>query len=378
MRAPRLAIALAPWVVLAWCLLSAGRGADALRDSAARAQETCARGAFQGWLTAAVGGSLPEDEVAYERAILQAMSIGGRRRLDRFVVARALGADDAPRYADDALMLEADEAALGQVLADSSAFRRVVREPAPARESVPSHPQYLAPDAAPETANDLLEALREAPKPAAPVRPRPAPVDVLGMAARFVVVLRPEPVRSAAFLSVYEERPDAMKQIFSVHRDDPDFRRRFTGVVVRNLLVDLEARLRGVFVGVATALAADGHAYETLELAATRDPASVARLFAERLPRALQVADMSGWALAQTGESLVAMREAGHFSFRVTLPVVDLLLGTQEVPDDLDTAQPAHWEFRTNAVYFENREIRIVRACHGPLCFPETAAGVPR
>ncbi|MBI1395493.1 MAG: hypothetical protein GC151_05890 [Betaproteobacteria bacterium] len=330
---------------------------------------TCRTDAFEPELAESVKADLAPEAVADARTALQAMRSVGGKSLDRYVVALALGGGNPDRYDGDPLMMEADEAALAAVLEHSGTFRQLLSHRRRVASAPPSRPQYLSPDVAPETTNDLLEALRDAPKPAPPAVPKPPPgSDVLSRAARFAVVLSASSVKSAAFLSVYEHDPAAFRRIVAVRRDDPGFPREFLEVVRRNLLIDLEAHVRTLFIALAEDLSTRGYPPRKLAEMAVRERQALINLARARLEPILGTRASGGWTFAGTGGTLDARRTVANVSFEVRLPLVGLLLDMEKVPDDLDTAQPAHWVFHRNADQFRDHAIRITEHCHGPVC----------
>lgn len=335
---------------------------DAARPHGLRAP-SCAGDAFQSWLTRRLAAVDPA-AVADERVMLQVLDTLGRKRLDRHVVARALAADAGGRYEADDLMAELDDLALTQVLAASPAFQKLASKPIRHRDPPPpAIPQVIAPAVPLESSNELLEALRETPRPAPPPRPKPKEVDVLQEAARFALVLRDDEAKARAFLSVYGKHPEAFRPFMELRRADPDLEPQFTMAVERNLLADLEPRVLDIFRRMVAQLFNQGVAPESLEALAAQQPDTLRELLRSRWPFALRDADIGDWRFELRGSALVARQEIGHFSFAVTLPVDDLLLHV--VDSAADTPSRA-----LPASYVENRTLRRLRDCHRSLCLP--------
>lgn len=291
----------------------------------------------------------------------------GRRRLDRYVVARALASEDGRRYDDeDGLMAELDDAVLTHVLAGSAGFRKLVTRPIRPRDPPPPPPvpQVIAPEAPLETANELLEALRETPRPAprAP-KPKPREPDVLYEASRFAVVLRDDAAKAKAFLDVYGQQPDVLKSIVDNRRIEPAFPGQFAAAVERNLLDDLSPRLLEVMRRIAAQLEAQGVPADTLEALAAQQPDTLAELMTARWPFALRDTDAGGWSLEVRERTVLARREAGHFMLSMTVPLVDLLLAA--VPGDGASAR------RLPDALLDDRSLQRVRDCHRALCLPK-------
>jgi len=328
--------------------------------------QPCAADAFQAWLGRATA-AVPHGDAVEERAMLVVLDGLGRKRLDRYVVARALAAGDGRRYEDeDGLVAELDDAVLTHVLAGSPAFRKLVTRPIRPRDPPPPPPvpQVIAPEAPLETANELLEALRETPRPAprAP-KPKPREPDVLYEAARFAVVLRDDPAKAKAFLDVYGQQPDVLKTIVDNRRIEPAFPGQFASAVERNLLDDLSPRLLEVMRRIAAQLDAQGVPADTLEALAAQQPDTLAELVTARWPFAVRDADAGGWTFDTRARTILARREAGHFLLTVKAPLIDVLLAAVT-----GEGEPAS---RLPEPLLENRSLERLRDCHRALCLPK-------
>jgi hypothetical protein len=339
--------------------------AEILHDTSGRPYPSsahCAGDAFQSWLTRRIAAVDPA-AVAEERSILQVLDTLGRKRLDRHVVARALAADAGGRYETDDLMAELDDLALTQVLAASPAFQKLASKPIRHRDPPPpAVPQVIAPAVPLESSNELLEALRETPRPAPPPRPKPKEVDVLQEAARFALVLRNDETKARAFLSVYARQPEAFRPFMELRRADPELEAQFSSAVERNLLADLEPRVLDLFRRMAAQLVAQGVAPESLEALAAQQPDTLRELLRSRWPYALRDADTGDWNFDLRGPLLVAKQDIGHFAFAVNLPVDDLLLHVVD-----SAAEPAS-SHTLPPPYVAARTLRRLRDCHRTLC----------
>jgi hypothetical protein len=354
------------WTVLA---LAAAIGSVVLpgeRGTAESVARPCAADPFQNWLSRATAAVSHGDAVD-ERAMLVVLDGLGRKRLDRYVVARALASDDGRRYDDDdGLTAELDDAVLTHVLAASPAFRKLVTRPIRPKDPPPPPPvpQVIAPEAQLETANELLEALRETPRPAprAP-KPKPREPDVLYEAARFAVVLRDDAAKARAFLDVYAQQPDVLKVIVENRRIEPAFPGQFAAAVERNLLDDLSPRLLEVVRRITVQLDAQGVPAETIEALAARQPDTLADLVTSRWPFAVRDVDSGGWVFEARAQTILARREAGHFVLSVKVPLTDLLLAA--VAGEGATAH------RVPDALLDERSLQRLRDCHRSLCLPK-------
>lgn len=333
--------------------------------SPAPALRVCAGDAFQAWLAQATAAVSHGDAVE-ERAMLVVLDGLGRKRLDRYVVARALATEDGGRYDDDeGLLAELDDAVLTHALAGSPDFRKLVTRPIRPRDPPPPPPlpQVIAPEIPPESANELLEALRETPRPAPrPPKPKPREPDVLFEAARFAVVLRDDAAKARAFLEVYARQPEVLEAIVASRRVEPAFAGQFAAAVERNLLADLMPRLRELFGRIAAQLDAQGIPVDTIEALAARQSDTLAELVATRWPFVLRDAERGGWTFETQGRMVLARREAGHFAFSARVPVIDLLLAVAATHDTARPLPDALWE---------SRSLERLRDCHRSLCLPK-------
>jgi len=332
-------------------------------------RRVCGRDAVQSRLARALAGNLPPADLAREREILAAMRMaGGERRLDRQVLARALARGSEARQGADPLVFESDELVISSVLAGSDRFQRLrnaasrPRAPAPVRQ-----PQELVTETPPETANDLLEALREAPRhaPTPPVRLQPDPLEE---AARFSLVLGEDSFRKAAFLDVYEDHPGALRPLFAGHADDIAFPGRFQALVLDNLRQDLVRHVARVFADLLTRLEARGYDVDRIDDLLVRRPEDLSALAHGELAGLAAGLESSRWRLEAKASSLIARRDAGHFAFSLSLPVTDLLLSARASRASAGgPGQSPQWE--PDETLLTGHSFQRVRRCHGPLCF---------
>lgn len=333
----------------------------------------CGTDAVQSRLARALARNLPPADLAREREILAAMRMaGGERRLERQVIARALARGAEVRQDADPLVFESDELVMASALAGSARFRRLrnaslqPRAPAPVRQ-----PQELVAETPPETANDLLEALREAPRhpPPASVRLQPDPLEE---AARFSLVLGEDSFRSAAFLDVYEDHPGALRPLFAGHADDSAFSRRFQALVLDNLRQDLARHVAPVFVDLLTRLEARGYDVDRIDDLLVRSPEELGALAHGELAGLADGLGPSRWRLEAKASSLVARREAGHYVFTLSLPAMDLLLSVRASRVAAGgSGESPRWA--PAEALLTGHSFQRVRRCHGPLCFPVPA-----
>lgn len=352
--------AVAVAAALGTLVFPAGRGGPAA------VERPCAADPYQTWLGRATA-AVPHGEAVEERAMLVVLDGLGRKRLDRYVVARALAAEDGRRYDDeDGLMAELDDAVLSQVLAVSQAFRKLVTRPIRPKDPPPPPPvpQVIAPEAPLESANELLEALRETPRPAPrPPKPKPREPDVLYEAARFAVVLRDDAAKARAFLEVYGQQPDVLKAVVDSRRIEPAFPAQFAAAVERNLLDDLSPRLLELVRRIAAQLDAQGVPVEMIEALAAQQPDTLADLVTSRWPFAVRDVDSGGWVFEARARTILARREAGHFALSVKVPLTDLLLAA--VAGEGATAR------RVPDALLDDRSLQRLRDCHRALCLPK-------
>lgn len=341
------------------------RSAGAVRPAAPASAAPC-RGDLLQELAGRRMSALPPAVVAQERNLLGIMQGAGRKRLDRYVIARALAVDDG-RYDDGGLVQELDEIVLSHLLSSSPAFQKVLNPPPPPKEPVvPVRPQQLAPDAAPETSNDLLEALRESPKPPAPPpRPRPPVFDALGEAARYAGALGQSAVKVASFLAVYGERPEVFSPLFANHRDDARFADAFEDAVARNLRADLKTHLSAIFLRVAAHLEAQGYGRDRLDSMMAEEPGALRDLLHGELAKASAEEPGSGWKFEAGHAAYLARRDLGHFAYGVVMTPTDLLMGALAArPQTVD----ADWRWQPEDAQLSRESMRRVKRCLGALC----------
>ncbi|MFO1318695.1 MAG: hypothetical protein U1F52_03690 [Burkholderiales bacterium] len=328
-----------------------------------------------GWLSERLQRPLPARQVADERTVLEAMSRSGNRAFDRHVLARVLMTGSEERYENNDTLAALDEAALGRLLQDLPVFQRLqarVRNPAafrPPPPPPPSRPQELAPEAAPETSNDLLEALREAPKPPAPPAPKalPPPPDPYADAARLVMALRDEGAKSRALLSMYAVHPEAFQTVVAAQAGDDGFQSAFESGLGRSLTVVLQEDLAEIFRHVSVRLDQKGYPMPRLEALAAERPDELRHVIRVQLAEVIGEKPRPDWTFEVGVATLLARRDVGNYAFGTVLSSLDLTLSAFETAVSGETGRRI-WS--TDSPYFASQSLVQVRRCHGPVCLP--------
>lgn len=366
--------ALVPIGILGLVLVSADRP---LRGQVPR-PSACGP-AVPGWLADRLQKPLPARQVADERTVLEAMARPGNRTFDRHVIARILMTGSDERYENNDTLAALDEVAMGRLLADLPAFQRLqarVRNPAafrpPPPPPPPSRPQELAPEAAPETSNDLLEALREAPKPPPPPAPRspPPPPDPYVDAARLVTALRDEGAKSRALLAMYSEHPEVFQAVVTAQAVDDGFQPALESGFARSLTVALQEDLVEIFRHVTSRLDQKGYPMARVEALAAERPDELRHVIRVQLAEVIAERRRPDWAFEVGVSTLLARRDVGNYAFGIVLSSLDLTLSAFEA---VATGEPGGRIWSPDSPYFASRSLVQVRRCHGPVCLPPQA-----
>jgi len=332
--------------------------------TASSAGATCGDGGLQRWLAARLERSTPEAGWREERAVFEALLATGQKSIDRYVVARALHRGDPARYAEDPVAPELDEAALLTTLREMPAFRnlqaRIRAHPGRARVEVEVpgaiKPRVIADEAAPETSNELLEAIRSAPPVTGPARRRE--VDVVAELPSLVMLLGDDFVKSRVLVQMYRERPEVFAPIFARRKSDRSFTESVERVVGESLTTLLRDHAAGPVRELQAQLDRDGFPAARLGLLAVEHPEAFDDIVASHLRTLLMTAPQEGWRYETASGELEVRTEAGHFAFLWRIPFQDLVLAgeSRQIPVTARPESPAE----------------IVRRCVAKVCLPGT------
>lgn len=329
----------------------------ALAAGVALAAPAGAADPLQSWLAARLDKHPGGAGAKEERALFAALLRTGHRSVERYVLARAIHRGDGGRNDVDPLVPELDEAALAAVLHEMPAYRRLLARvkahpgQASAVVEVPGarHPQAIGEAIAPETSNELLEAMRSTPPSQDP--PRREEIDVVAELPAIVALLGEEPVKSRVVTQLYRERPQVFAGVFQRHRADPAFRGALERALGRSYAVLLRESLDGVVRELRAQLARNGFPQERLRLLAAENPEALEDIVAAHLRAVGQHRGAGGWRFGGASGGTTARIDAGHFAFTWKLAAADLAVGSEVmVPADATVA--------------------LLARCHGELCLP--------
>lgn len=330
-----------------------------------RTGATCTDSTLQRWLAARLERSVPEPGWKDERAVFEALLATGQKSVDRYVVARALHrGDPGRRYGNDPVPPELDEAALLLTLREMPAFRnlqaRIRAHPGRARVEVEVpgavKPRVIAEEAAPETSNELLEAIRSAPTVTGPVRRRE--VDVVAELPSLVYLLGDDLVKSRVLVQIYRERPEVFAPIYARRKADPAFAASVERVLGASLTTLLQEHMAALVRDLQADLDRDGFPVARLKLLATDHPAAFDDIIVAHLRSQSKAVAPGDWRVDTIDGALEARAEAGHFLFHWRIPFRDLVLGDER------RAAPVLPAPDTPA--------QVAQRCVAKLCLPST------
>jgi hypothetical protein len=359
--------AVTPAVVLGAIVLDAGspRGnpADRVRPPAA----ACGDDGFQRWLAARYE-RIPVGVAAKdERALIEALVKTGQKNVDRYIVARALHHGDPGRYRDSALAAELDEAALGFALDGMPAYRSLIARirtyPGKAQVAIEipgtKRPRKLSEEAAaPETGNELLEAIRSAPVEIGP--PKRRDVDVFAELPALVELLGSDAVKSRALVHAWRERPEVFAPVFARHRTDRAFRRDLEAALGANLTALLRDAVPEFTRELLPRLERNGFPRRRLEVLAIDNPEAFDDIAASHVRSVLASASTAPWEFSVADGVVVIRATIGHFAPVWRAPLRDFVLGDGES--------------RKPFVPLPASPFEVVHQCLGELCLPAKRA----
>jgi hypothetical protein len=334
----------------------------ALLLCAAWAGAAGAETSLQPWLAARLARLTPDAGWKEERGVFEALLATGQKSFEPYLVARALHRGDPGRYAGGPMAPELDAAALLATLRDMPAYRhlqaRIRAHPGRAKVEVvvpgTVQPRVIADEAAPESSNALMEAIRSAPLVTGPTKRRE--VDVVAELPALVHLLGDDLVKARVLVQVYRERTDVFAPIFAKRKADPAFAanlerlvgesltallREPAGALVRDLLADLDR---------------DGFPLPRLRLLSSDHPAAFDDIVLSHLRVQLRAQRSGEWRFEPGDGELLVRTEAGHLAFAWRISLRDFLLGDEVNPAPILSPPDSPAE--------------IVRRCVGKVCLP--------
>lgn len=336
------------------------------RDPASRTREpasACADDGFQCWLAARFTRIPPGAAAKEERALFASLVRTGQKNVDRYIVARALHHGDPGRYRDTALAAELDEAALEFALREMPAYRslmaRIRAHPGQAQISVEvpgvKRPRRLSDEAvAPETGNELMEAIRSAPVEVEPSKRRE--VDVVAELPALVELLGNDAVKSRALVHAWRERPEVFAPVFERHRRDPGFRRELETALGASLTALLREAVPEFTRELLPRLERNGFPRQRLELLAVENGEAFDDIAASHVQALLRSVRTAPWEFEVGGGFVLIRTTLGHFAPVWRAPLRDFVLG------DGDSPRPF--------VPLPESPFDVIHQCLGDLCLP--------
>lgn len=317
---------------------------------------------LQPWLAARLARLTPDPGWKAERSVFEALLATGQKGVEPYLLARALHRGDRSRYGDDPVAPELDEAALLATLRDMPSYRqlqaRIRAHPGRAKVEVvvpgTVQPRVIPDEAAPETANALMEAIRSAPVVTGPTKRRE--VDVVAELPALVHLLGDDLVKARVLVQVYRERTDVFAPIFAKRKADPAFRGRLERLVGESLTMLLREPAGALVRDVLADLDRDGFPLLRLRLLSTDHPAAFDDIVLSHLRKAIRAQRQGEWRFEPGDGELLVRTEAAHLGFVWRISLRDLLLG--------DDANPAP------ILMPPDSPAEVVRPCVGPVCLP--------
>ncbi len=317
---------------------------------------------LQTWLAARLARLTPDASWKEERAVFEALLATGQKAFEPYLIARALHRGDRGRYADGPVAPELDEAALLATLRDMPSYRhlqaRIRAHPGRAKVEVvvpgTVQPRVIADEAAPETSNALLEAIRSAPVVTGPTKRRE--VDVVAELPALVHLLGDDLVKARVLVQVYRERAEVFAPIFARRKADPTFPASLERVVGESLTMLLREPAGALVRDLVADLDRDGFPLLRLRLLSTDHPAAFDDIVLSHVRTQLRAQRSGEWRFEPGDGELLARTEAGHLAFTWRIPLRDLVLGDEirQAPVLPPPDSPAE----------------VVRRCVGKVCLP--------
>ena len=355
--------AVTPAVALAATVLTTGPSPRSLASRDHAPVAACADDGFQRWLAARYERMPVGVAAKDERALITALVNTGQKNVDRYIVARALHHGDPARYRDSALVAELDEAALGFALGEMPAYRsllaRIRTYPGKAQVAIEipgtKRPRKLSEEtAAPETGNELLEAIRSAPVEIGP--PKRRDVDVFAELPALVELLGTDAVKSRALVHAWRERPDVFAPVFARHQKDRAFRRDLESALGANLTALLREAVPEFTRELLPRLERNGFPRRRLEVLAVDNPEAFDDIAASHVRAVLASASTAPWEFTVDDGVVVIRATIGHFAPVWRAPLRDFVLGDGES--------------RKPFVPLPATPFEVVHQCLGELCLP--------
>lgn len=317
---------------------------------------------LQPWLAARLARLAPDASWKEERSVFEALLAAGQRGVEPYLIARALHRGDRSRYGDDPVAPELDEAALLATLRDMPSYRqlqaRIRAHPGRAKVEVvvpgSVQPRVITDEAAPETSNALLEAIRSAPVVTGPTKRRE--VDVVAELPALVRLLGDDLVKARVLVQVYRERTDVFAPIFAKRKADPEFPARLERLVGESLTMLLREPAGALVRGVLADLDRNGFPLLRLRLLSTDHPAAFNDIVLAHLRAHLSAQRPGEWGFEPGDGEVLAHAEAGHLAFVWRISLRDFLLGDEVNPAPILSPPDSPAE--------------VVRRCVGKVCLP--------
>lgn len=317
---------------------------------------------LQPWLAARLARLTPDASWKEERSVFEALLATGQRGVEPYLIARALHRGDRSRYGDDPVAPELDEAALLATLRDMPSYRqlqtRIRAHPGKSKVEVvvpgTVQPRVITDEAAPETSNALLEAIRSAPVVTGPTKRRE--VDVVAELPALVRLLGDDLVKARVLVQVYRERTDVFAPIFAKRKADPEFPARLERLVGESLTMLLREPAGALVRDLLADLDRDGFPILRLRLLSTDHPAAYNDIVLSHLRTYLRAQRPGEWRFEPGDGEVLARAEAGHLGFVWRISLRDFLLG-----DDINPAP---------ILSPPDSPAEVVRRCVGKVCLP--------
>ncbi len=317
---------------------------------------------LQPWLAARLARLTPDASWKEERSVFEALLATGQRGVEPYLIARALHRGDRSRYGDDPVAPELDEAALQATLRDMPSYRqlqaRIRAHPGKSKVEVvvpgAVQPRVITDEAAPETSNALLEAIRSAPVVTGPTKRRE--VDVVAELPALVRLLGDDLVKARVLVQVYRERTDVFAPIFTKRKADPEFPARLERLVGESLTMLLKEPAGALVRDLLADLDRDGFPLLRLRLLSTDHPAAFDDIVLSHLRSYLRSQRPGEWRFEPGDSEVLARTEAGHLAFVWRISLRDLLLGDEVTPAPILSRPDSPAE--------------VVRRCIGKVCLP--------
>jgi len=317
---------------------------------------------LQPWLAARLARLAPDASWKEERSVFEALLATGQKAVEPYLIARALHRGDRARYGEGPWAPELDEAALLATLRDMPSYRqlqaRIRAHPGRAKIEVvvpgTVQPRVIADEAAPETSNALLEAIRSAPVVTGPTKRRE--VDVVAELPALVHLLGDDLVKARVLVQVYRERTDVFGPIFAKRKADPAFAANLERLVGESLTMLLREPAGALVRDLLADLDRDGFPLLRLRLLSFDHPAAFDDIVLSHLRTQLRAHRPGEWRFEPGDGELVVRTEAGHLAFAWRIPLRDLVLG--------DEVRPAP------VLPSPDSPADVVRRCVGKVCLP--------